>query len=151
MNWRACRQKESWLNLRNNPGICLEELKQTTNTSFWLASLWAKTWTWDLLNIKQECHLLDCDILFFITIKKFFQQKRFPNTYSVFIKMLAFMNILYISLSSSLLLYIHVEYIFSIIIRTKAGEGKHEQPNIINKAKCFYYQPAICIMNYSCW
>jgi hypothetical protein len=28
---------------------------------------------------------------------------------------------------------------------------KHEQPNDINKEKCFYYQPAIKIMNYSWW
>jgi hypothetical protein len=43
-------RRQSWLNLRYYPSICLEGLRKTTKTSARIASLWAKFLTWDLQN-----------------------------------------------------------------------------------------------------
>jgi hypothetical protein len=41
MNWKYCRRKRSWPNLRYYPGICLEGLKRTTRL-LRIAGLWAE-------------------------------------------------------------------------------------------------------------
>jgi hypothetical protein len=45
MNWKRCRRKLSWPNLRH-PGICLEGLRKATKKSVRIAGLRAEIWTW---------------------------------------------------------------------------------------------------------
>jgi hypothetical protein len=42
MKWKGCGTKQSWSNLRYNPGICLEGPRKTTKTSVRIAGLRAE-------------------------------------------------------------------------------------------------------------
>jgi hypothetical protein len=53
MNWKEYGRKWSWPNLKYYPGICLDGLSKTTETSVTFAGLRAEIWIPDLQN-KQE-------------------------------------------------------------------------------------------------
>jgi hypothetical protein len=62
MNWKECRRKWFWPNLRYYPGICLEWLRKTTKKpQTGVSQSWGPDMKPGPLNTKHECYLLDHD------------------------------------------------------------------------------------------
>jgi hypothetical protein len=59
MKWKGFERKWSWLNFKvlsqNLPG----RLRKTIE-NLRIAGFWAKIWTWDFPNMKQECENINC-------------------------------------------------------------------------------------------